>query len=63
MVTRAAFSLFYEEDNSMEYIENIASDFSIQWRAVELFTVRSFIREKELVLNKNDGIFSLSFRF
>lgn len=55
MVIRAAFSLFYKVDNTMDYIIRIAKDNNIRWRAVELFVVRSFIREKRIELTTNNG--------
>ena len=59
MVTRAAFSLFYEVDNSMGYIVKIANDDNINWRAFELFIIRYFKTEKEIELTTNNGRFSL----
>ena len=59
MVTRAAFSLLYEVDNSMDYIVKIANDDNINWRAFELFIIRYFITEKEIELTTNNGTFSL----
>ena len=53
MIIRAAFSLFYEMDNSMDYIEKIAND--NKWRAFELFIIRYFIKENRIDLTTNNG--------